>query len=852
MAAVCSCGLTAFIVIALVIAATAGAAEKKPKKPTPTKEAAPVVEGPVTPEQIDEAIKKGVAYIYSQQKAGGHWETSETRVGTAHDWQKTQGDAFGGFTSLATYALLAAGESPQDKRVASAISFLKKADVIGIYSLGLRAQVWHILAGNPKDRGELKEYIDRDIDRIVGGVNTTGDNRGLWDYGSGKGNRMDHSVSQYGILGLWALEDAGGRVDTRYWHTFDEIWRQAQFNDGGWAYDSSPTHKGSQPNASASMTAAGIATLFITQDETFSDVGEHHGNIFNANIENGLRWMTKHFHEVETTYAWYGVERIGVASGTKYFGTTDWFEKGAEHFVATQEKDGRWPLRGVGNNLTDTCFAVLFLSRGRAPVMMNKLHYEFEKGGKSADADWNNRPRDVANLAKWTGDQIETNLNWQLVTLEVPAAELRDAPILYLGGDQELNLSDADEKKLKEFIDTGGMIVANADYNSKPFSDSFLKLGTKLFGYEFRELEPNSPIFREEMPIVKGHFKVLALTNGIRELMILLDGGDPPRVWQSPPTGARPEALGLGANIFLYAVDKKNLLTRGQSCLVLPNPKIKNERTIRVARLQYGGNWDPEPGGWPRLAAILHNDFHTDLEIKTIKLGSGELNAAPDENGPKRPSAGEIRKLAFKRITPQEMAATEGDEDKLKALCAAKVKEIEAEYAAADEKRLAASARFKIADLTGTTQFNLTDAQTDELRKFVASGGVLIVDAGGGSNEFSTSAELMLRNLFPDSAAKGLSLPLQPDDPLYTLPDAKIESIQYRTFAHTTLGNLRTARIFGITQNGRIAAYLSKEDLAAGLVGQPTDGIIGYTPETATQIVRNMVLLNAPPPATKK
>ena len=84
-------------------------------------------------------------------------------------------------------------------------------------------------------------------------------------------------------------------------------------------------------------------------------------------------------------------------------------------------------------------------------------------------------------------------MNWQLVTLDVPAEELRDAPVLYLGGDQELRFSEADEAKLKTFVNTGGMILANADFNSKPFVDSFLKLGTKLYGYEFRELESNSP-----------------------------------------------------------------------------------------------------------------------------------------------------------------------------------------------------------------------------------------------------------------------------------------------------------------------------------------------------------------------
>ena len=75
------------------------------------------------PQQIDNAIKKGVDFIYSQQqKTGGRWEKPDKRVGDDHNtWPEFQGDSYGGFTSLSTYALLAAGETPKDKRVAAAV-----------------------------------------------------------------------------------------------------------------------------------------------------------------------------------------------------------------------------------------------------------------------------------------------------------------------------------------------------------------------------------------------------------------------------------------------------------------------------------------------------------------------------------------------------------------------------------------------------------------------------------------------------------------------------------------------------------------------------------------------------------
>jgi hypothetical protein len=50
-------------------------------------------------------------------------------------------------------ALLAAGENPQDPRLAPAVDFLKKADIVGTYALGVRCQVLLLLPRNAGDQG---------------------------------------------------------------------------------------------------------------------------------------------------------------------------------------------------------------------------------------------------------------------------------------------------------------------------------------------------------------------------------------------------------------------------------------------------------------------------------------------------------------------------------------------------------------------------------------------------------------------------------------------------------------------------------------------------------------------------
>src|SRR5207248_8214444 len=114
----------------------------------------------------------------------------------------------------------------------------------------------------------------------------------------------------------------------------------------------------------------------------------------------------------------YGIERAGLASGFKYFGKHDWYRELAQRILLTQGGDGAWGE----SNVIETAYHLLFLSRGRHPILMNKLRF---------DGYWANRPRDLANLARFAGKQLERPLNWQVVPLDNDYTDWMDSPILY-------------------------------------------------------------------------------------------------------------------------------------------------------------------------------------------------------------------------------------------------------------------------------------------------------------------------------------------------------------------------------------------------------------------------------------
>ena len=475
-------------------------------------------------------------------------------------------------------------------------------------------------------------------------------------------------------------------------------------------------------------------------------------------------------------YTLYGIERIGVASGLKYIGDTDWYQWGATWCVNHQAADGGWQNL---HDIDSTCLCVLFLARGRAPVVMNKVQYDNAAGSdKGQEAPWNERPRDVANFVHWMSRKTERDLNWQITNLTVPEPELHDAPILFFSGNKPISLTPAEQDKLRTFVETGGLILGNADCgggNKGAFAESFVKLGKALFpDYEFRDLPADHPIYTDQQypsRTWKSKVTLRGLSNGVRELMILMPN-DPGKVFQMQDTigTGRREAFESTNDIVLYCTDKQPLRFKGQ--LAVPTGMAAvSTKTIKVVRLKFDGNWDPEPAGWTRVTQLALKQDKLGVEVRTADLGKSMLGG------------------------------------------------------------------FKLAVLTGTGKLQLSDAQKTQLKSYVTKGGTLLVDAAGGNSEFADSAKAILKDLF---VSGDWPEPLPAESLIYAVARAGA-GVHYRPFARSVLGSLRSPQIVALTVDGRPSVYFSREDLSAGLVGEPMDGIVGYTAESATDIVLGLL-----------
>src|SRR5688500_17670250 len=207
-----------------------------------------------TAAEIQQAIEKGKAYLYAAQK-NGNWELTDDLPGE----QKT------GQTAVVLYALLSTGENPNDPRLAGPIAYLKKTTTTGVYSLGVRCQVWMLLGNKP----DVRAAMARDAQVLLSSVKRKGEAQGLYYYNPGPRNdEYDHSASQYGVLGTWAAAEAGIEIPKPYWEMVEQAWIKHQDPSGGWAY----MHNRDLP-LTPGITAVGVATLFITQEHLHASEG---------------------------------------------------------------------------------------------------------------------------------------------------------------------------------------------------------------------------------------------------------------------------------------------------------------------------------------------------------------------------------------------------------------------------------------------------------------------------------------------------------------------------------------------------------------------------------------------------
>lgn len=391
------------------------------QSPTYPLRAQPVepVDGPITAEQVRAAISGGVRFLLAEQ---------DPNRGTWDEVAKFPG----GVTSLCTLALLNAGVKPNDPHIQKSLAYLRRLEPTVTYSVAL--QTMALSAAEPQ-RDQLR------IQQNVRWLESKQLPSGEWGYPGVSG---DNSNSQFAVLALHEAERVGAVVQPATWEKAAAYWKGCQNPDGSWGY------RKEWDQGTGSMTCAGIAAAVICSGRVQQPNAEVKNGFVQCcrdpqpddSLERALVWLGRNFsvrrnpgrrgmgHQWHYYYL-YGLERVGRLTARRLIGEHDWYREGAEFLVQQQDPfSHHWKGTGHAEDKPHigTALALLFLSKGRRPVLVGKLVH-------GPGEDWNNHQSDVANLTSRTEQLWGIDLTWQIIDPKNASVDdLLQAPVLFLSG----------------------------------------------------------------------------------------------------------------------------------------------------------------------------------------------------------------------------------------------------------------------------------------------------------------------------------------------------------------------------------------------------------------------------------
>jgi hypothetical protein len=519
-------------------------------------------------ETIAEAVARGVVYLKSIQNEDGSF-TGQYRASYPF-----------GETALALLAMRYAGTGLSDPAYEKGSKLLLEGTSDKTYVNSLIAQVLAMIPANRRSFAGRKRMT-----QLAQFLTSTQCETGMWSYGplakSANGRPVlinplggDNSNTQFAVLGLWKLAEAGVEFDRRTLRTCESHFLETQHLDGGWGYnDRAPratagNRRLSQAPSGPAMTAAGLATLDIFTDLLhLNDEGVFAAGYApncgrsgpldqqidaamvkaEADLEaflnppgpaRGARRM-----DMNTEYYLYSVERVGAASGKKHFGDNDWYASVARLFLATQNADGSW---GPPHNTVETALAILFLAKGRAPIFFEKLRY---------DGDWCNDRRDVAHVTAYAGRELEQHFNWEIIDIKSDVSGWFDGPVLFFNGHDGPKLNDEEKKRIKDYVARGGFLFAEACCGRPKFAAAARQLGQELWpDLEWKILPADHPLYTRQSHVdLKKAPPLEGLTDAQGFTFFILSPQDVSCIWnQNLMTDHENEFL-LALNVYAYA-----------------------------------------------------------------------------------------------------------------------------------------------------------------------------------------------------------------------------------------------------------------------------------------------------------
>ena len=302
--------------------------------------------------------------------------------------------------TLGAYAMLKGGAPAKDPAVARILADLLKklsggsygATKHAIYGAGCHLM---FLEAAGEAQGNKEKY-KKEMQVLVDYITKNQAQAGYWNY-LGNDKHGDTSVTQYGILGLWAAARVGISVPTGAWERSAGWLMRFQGRNGGFLYR--PTETG-QKVATLSMGVAGTSSLLVVRRYLFPHVAggrkppkkKPKGPILDVEpddqdgkpapkkpgkiktkmsltqlsgaIQRGENWLSARYQTGKSDwplYKLYATERFAALAKVSTIGKENWYDAGMTYLLKRQKNNGGF--ESPCGKVPGTAFAILFLSK---------------------------------------------------------------------------------------------------------------------------------------------------------------------------------------------------------------------------------------------------------------------------------------------------------------------------------------------------------------------------------------------------------------------------------------------------------------------------------------------------------
>lgn len=735
----------------------------------------------ITAEEVRNSIRRGVLYLKSQQRVDGHWDD--------HAGQR------GGVTALCTLALLSAGVEADDPVMQNAMKYLRlMGNPEATYSTSLQTMVF--CAVQPE--------LDRiSIRKNIAWLEEAQSANGGWGYQL-RSEGPDESNTQFAVLALHEAERAGVPVSRETWRKATTYWVKDQKPDGSWGYRGQVS--------SGSMTCAGIASLMIaSQHIERGDAWVIDGNVLccgkkaiHPEIDKGLAWLGRNFSVARNpssdnniNHSWvlyylYALERVGRIGGERFIGDHDWYREGAEAIVQRQDRfRGTWSeLSSFQRADISTALALLFLSKGRWPVLVSKLRFGDED-------QWNRHRNDLAHLTRHVETRWKQELTWQTIDATKASVEdLLQTPVLFISGKEDLRLSPDVKQRLREYVNQGGFIFAEACCNSKVFDAQFRALMKELFpDNPLRLLPPDHPVWYAEQAVEPNQIRPLYGLDSCCRTSVVYCPENLGCFWELArsrgmqyPANVQTEVdnvLAIGANVLAYATGRE-LRDKLDMPLAMPSDTEEStfERaTLQIGKLEHTGGSDEAPAALVNLLRIVHEqlDFPVRIERQLVNASDKTL---PD---------------------------------------------------------------FPLLFIHGRREFTFSEEERAGLRDYLRNGGFLFGDSICASRQFVEAFKRELQLVLPGATFKRIPA----DHPLFTseyrgftVPSVRLRVPGSRQANEPLAADVKSVPpiLEGLQYEGRYVVVFSPVDMSCALENHSSMDCEGYVRDDAARLGLNIIL----------